>query len=198
MRITAILLVCAMGCMAALAQDYQEAEDRRSKLRSPRGPVIPNRALSKNQLKPATSTTTPEPPPAEGEGEAYDEFYDEEQGEPKETTTTSTEAPKKGIRGGVVRPFRSNTDLIESLKRRRAQIANERSVSTHSPPTSSTYAPEPTKASSSNRQSKNLSNSRKFSRGGASERQASSEQPPEEESTPKSNSRLFAGRGRRF
>ncbi|CAB0010325.1 unnamed protein product, partial [Nesidiocoris tenuis] len=142
-------LVCAVGCAVGLAQDFQEADDKRSKYRSPRGPVIPNRTL-KNQLKPAPSSTTTEaPPPVDAaEGEYYDDAaYDEALGaeEPKETTTTSTEPPKKGIRGGVVRPFRSNEDLIEALKRRRAQISSERAISTHAPHTTSTTT-EPTKA----------------------------------------------------
>ncbi|BET02387.1 Hypothetical protein NTJ_15205 [Nesidiocoris tenuis] len=199
MRIsTLIFLVCAVGCAVGLAQDFQEADDKRSKYRSPRGPVIPNRTL-KNQLKPAPSSTTTEaPPPVDAaEGEYYDDAaYDEALGaeEPKETTTTSTEPPKKGIRGGVVRPFRSNEDLIEALKRRRAQISSERAISTHAPHTTSTTT-EPTKGPG-NRQSKNLSNNRKFSR---SDKQVTSSEAPEavEEPTQRTN-RLFAGRGRRI
>jgi hypothetical protein len=35
--------------------------------------------------------------------------------------TTTTEAPKKSLVRGGVRPFRSNEDLLAALKRRREQ-----------------------------------------------------------------------------
>lgn len=37
--------------------------------------------------------------------------------------SSTTEPPKK-LRGGIVRPFRSNDDLLAALKRRREQAAN--------------------------------------------------------------------------
>lgn len=56
--------------------------------------------------------------------EYEDEEFDEE-APAEESVTTTTEAPKKGgLRTGVVRPFRSNADLIEALKRRRQQQGN--------------------------------------------------------------------------
>lgn len=57
-----------------------------------------------------------------------EEEYDEGDYPAEESQEPSTEAPpsstegKKLVAGGV-RPFRSNTDLLETLKRRRAQAA---------------------------------------------------------------------------
>ena len=160
-----------------------------SRLRTPRGPIVPNRAAAKQSVATKTSTT-PEPEP-EYEEVVYD---DEEQLAPV-TTTTSTEAPKKGIRGGVVRPFRSNTDLIEALKRRRAQASlggNGNSNGGSSTSTTSTEQPQPR---SNGRKSKG--SDRKFSRGGVdrNDRTTSTEPPAEE---PPQRSRIFSGRGRRF
>lgn len=39
--------------------------------------------------------------------------------------SSTTEAPKK-LKGGIVRPFRSNDDLLAALKRRREQAANRK------------------------------------------------------------------------
>lgn len=51
-------------------------------------------------------------------GEA--EYEDEVQPE----TSSTTETSKKFIKGGVLRPFRSNDDLLATLKRRREQVAS--------------------------------------------------------------------------
>jgi hypothetical protein len=53
-----------------------------------------------------------------------DEDVEEEQ---QEQTSSTTEAPKKFLKGGIVRPFRSNDDLLATLKRRREQVANSMS-----------------------------------------------------------------------
>lgn len=37
-------------------------------------------------------------------------------------TSSTTESIRK-IKGGIVRPFRSNQDLLETLKRRREQVS---------------------------------------------------------------------------
>lgn len=37
--------------------------------------------------------------------------------------TTTTEAPKR-LKGGIVRPFRSNDELLATLKRRREQASS--------------------------------------------------------------------------
>lgn len=50
--------------------------------------------------------------PAEGD------YVDEQQPE----TSSTTESSKKFLKSGVVRPFRSNDDLLATLKRRREQV----------------------------------------------------------------------------
>ncbi|KAJ9583315.1 hypothetical protein L9F63_022332, partial [Diploptera punctata] len=82
--------------------------------RGSRGPILSSRGATSKQ----TPAKTTEPPkPAEPE-------YDEEEGEEIQddpVTTTTTEAPKKSLVRGGVRPFRSNQDLLAALKRRREQ-----------------------------------------------------------------------------
>lgn len=51
--------------------------------------------------------------------------YEEEQ--PQEASST-TEAPKKFIKSGIVRPFRSNDDLLATLKRRREQVVSSKYI----------------------------------------------------------------------
>ncbi|EEB18192.1 conserved hypothetical protein [Pediculus humanus corporis] len=94
---------------------------------------------------PAKSTAAP--PVQEPQEEEIDE-YDEGVEEPVEQT--STEAPKKTIKP-IVRPFRSNDDLLAALKRRRQQAQNSGSVvdkTNSSPSTSTTTAPPSNKKSS--------------------------------------------------
>nr|ATU82812.1 secreted hypothetical protein [Pristhesancus plagipennis] len=181
-----LLLFCFV-ITVAFCQDYQDVDSRpQSRLRTARGPIVPNRAGAKQAVAAKTSTT-PEPEP-EYEDVVYE---DEEQADPA-TTTTSTEAPKKGIRGGVVRPFRSNTDLIEALKRRRAQA----SLGGYSSSSTTTTTTEPSQQKSNGRKSKGSAD-RKFSRGGSNDKgQTSTTETPVEEQ-PRS-SRIFSGRGRRF
>lgn len=50
------------------------------------------------------------------------EYEDEVQPE----TSSTTEASKKFIKGGILRPFRSNDDLLATLKRRREQVATSK------------------------------------------------------------------------
>ncbi|KAK9500096.1 hypothetical protein O3M35_001431 [Rhynocoris fuscipes] len=181
-----LLLFCCLVTLA-LCQDYQDVDSRpQSRLRTARGPIVPNRAAAKQAVAAKTSTT-PEPEP-----EYEDVVYEDEEQAAPATTTTSTEAPKKGIRGGVVRPFRSNTDLIEALKRRRAQA----SLGGFTSSTSTTTTTEQTQREKSNgRKSKNTD--RKFSRGGGSvDRAQTSTTEPAVEEQPRS--RIFSGRGRRF
>jgi len=57
--------------------------------------------------------------PAEGD------YVDEQQPE----TSSTTESSKKFLKSGVVRPFRSNDDLLATLKRRREQaVGREYSI----------------------------------------------------------------------
>lgn len=122
-------LFVLLACVAWQASAQDEGESRPS----------PSRGLLKRGLlksKPTTTTTTLAP--------QDDAEYEEEADYPAEDAPEpSTEAPppsstegKKLVAGGV-RPFRSNTDLLETLKRRRAQAAEAKArgpVSTEAAP----------------------------------------------------------------
>ncbi|XP_061706898.1 treacle protein isoform X1 [Cydia pomonella] len=110
-----ILVACVVCEVSARARPQDEGEAR----------AAPSRGLLKRGLlakgKP-TSTTTTTPAPQE-EAEYEDEEYVEgEQQEPSTEAPPSSTEGKKLVAGGV-RPFRSNTDLLAALKRRRAQAA---------------------------------------------------------------------------
>ncbi|CAH0684339.1 unnamed protein product, partial [Chilo suppressalis] len=109
-----VLLALVVGEVrpAARAQDESEA-------RSPSRAGLLKRGL---KGKPTTTTTTQAP---EEEVEYDDADYAaEEQQEPSTEAPPSSTEGKKLVAGGV-RPFRSNTDLLETLKRRRAQAAEQ-------------------------------------------------------------------------
>ncbi|XP_063394412.1 uncharacterized protein LOC134679435 isoform X4 [Cydia fagiglandana] len=114
-----VILIACVACEAsALARPQDEGEAR----------AAPSRGLLKRGLlakgKP-TSTTTTTPAPQE-EAEYEDEEYAEgEQQEPSTEAPPSSTEGKKLVAGGV-RPFRSNTDLLAALKRRRAQAAEDK------------------------------------------------------------------------
>ncbi|CAH2035470.1 unnamed protein product, partial [Iphiclides podalirius] len=108
-----VLLTCLASQVSARAQDEGE------------GRAAPTRGILKRGLltkgKPTTTTTTPAPQDeAEYDDEA--EYADSEAQEPSTEAPPSSTEGKKLVSGGV-RPFRSNTDLLEALKRRRAQAA---------------------------------------------------------------------------
>lgn len=161
-----------------------------------------------------------QPPPkstTEAPVENYDEDAPVEDEVLEEDVTTTTEAPKKNtLRGGILRPFRSNADLIEALKRRR-QMQNGGSA-THHTTTTTTSAPTEKnfkgnkRGSGSNKinnaavndqagsdsQRKSTVNGRRFNPRAKS--RETTEQPAPEaiaEETQPSRSKTF-GRGRRF
>ncbi|XP_063373225.1 uncharacterized protein LOC134661187 isoform X3 [Cydia amplana] len=113
-----ILIACVACEVSARARPQDEGEAR----------AAPSRGLLKRGLlakgKPtSTSTTTPAP---QEEAEYEDEEYAEgEQQEPSTEAPPSSTEGKKLVAGGV-RPFRSNTDLLAALKRRRAQAAEDK------------------------------------------------------------------------
>lgn len=82
------------------------------------------KAVLDSKLKKPTPATSPPPPPQNEdelgedipEGEAEGDFIDENA---EASSAKPTEAPKKLGQGA--RPFRSNQDLLEALKRRREQ-----------------------------------------------------------------------------
>ncbi|XP_013145872.1 PREDICTED: uncharacterized protein LOC106109022 isoform X1 [Papilio polytes] len=107
-----VLLTCLAWQASARAQDDSEAR------------AAPSRGLLKRGLLTkgkATTTTTPAPQDdVEYEDDA--EYADGDAQEPSTEAPPSSTEGKKLVSGGV-RPFRSNTDLLEALKRRRAQVA---------------------------------------------------------------------------
>jgi len=111
----ALILVVLGICLSTVYAQEEGPAVKRISLRRPVG---------KAALKTTTTTTTPASHNDEGDdGEYGDENpenqYDENEEYPAEsssTTTTTTEAPKKI--GPVIRPFRTNDDFLNSLKRR--------------------------------------------------------------------------------
>ncbi|CAK1588342.1 unnamed protein product [Parnassius mnemosyne] len=107
------LLACLTWQASARAQDENEAR------------AAPARGLLKRGLltkgKATTTTTTPAPQ-EEVEYEDDAEYPEEEPQDPSTEAPTSSTEGKKLVAGGV-RPFRSNTELLAALKRRRAQAA---------------------------------------------------------------------------
>ncbi|XP_059488633.1 uncharacterized protein LOC132204258 [Neocloeon triangulifer] len=103
--------------------------------------------------EPSSTTTTTTAAPAE--------YEDEEENSQEEAAAPVSEEPttKKYLiagRNGVVRPFRSNDELLAALKRRRSQTK----VSTHAPPSSGqdeqTEAPKPVKPNKGGNRSNNV------------------------------------------
>ncbi|KAJ0183711.1 hypothetical protein K1T71_000134 [Dendrolimus kikuchii] len=133
-------LIALLVCMACQSYAQDDAEGRSA----------PARGLLKRNLLPrgkqTTTTTTPAP---QEDGDYEDEEDYPAEGESPEPSTeapapSSTEPAKKLVAGGV-RPFRSNTDLLETLKRRRAQVAEAKH---RSPSNSESAAPQESPAES--------------------------------------------------
>ncbi|KAH8317516.1 hypothetical protein KR074_010883, partial [Drosophila pseudoananassae] len=126
--LSCLLFICCVLCYSLVAAQEEG---------SPVSPAKRIAALRRPVGKSAKTTTTTTPAPAQGdgagEGDEYDEELGAEQGEEGDeaaaaassTTSTTTEAPKKV--GPVIRPFRSNDDFLNSLKRRQANAKKHRS-----------------------------------------------------------------------
>ncbi|KAK6622200.1 hypothetical protein RUM44_002007 [Polyplax serrata] len=150
----------------AAPQPQQPVQRGRLPLLSPRQNKGPNLAHNANKItkqsgaggKAAAAAKAP-PPVQEPEEEEIEE-YDEAGEEPVEQI--STEAPKKTIKP-IVRPFRSNDDLLAALKRRRQQVQNSGAVVDRTTTTTTT-----TTASSASKKSSNSfgSNGRRNHRNG--------------------------------
>lgn len=125
-----------MVCVACQTNAQDDAEAR----------PVPARGILKRNLLPRgkqTTTTTTPAPPADAEYADEEDYVNEDESPEPATEAAappSTEPPKKLVAGGV-RPFRSNTDLLETLKRRRAQVAEAK----HRSP-ANTEAPAPQEA----------------------------------------------------
>ncbi|XP_017486212.1 PREDICTED: uncharacterized protein LOC108374726 [Rhagoletis zephyria] len=130
-NITLLLVVLALACCISLTYAQEEGPaslgPKRPALRRPVGGKV------------AKTTTTPPPPQQEDEGDYGDEDANNPEGEEGDendaaasSTTTTTEAPKKVI-GPVIRPFRSNDDFLNSLKRRQQDAKKHRAVEKPTP-----------------------------------------------------------------
>jgi len=113
-----LVLLCVVAALGQEA-DYPEGEAPR-----PRNSLLRRGALARNQANKATPSTTttlaPKEAPVEEPAETDEELEEEIE---EEDTVTTTEANRR-LKAGVVRPFRSNDDLLAALKRRRAEAAN--------------------------------------------------------------------------
>ncbi|XP_016999706.2 brain acid soluble protein 1 homolog [Drosophila takahashii] len=133
--------ICLLFIVCALCYGLVSAQEEGSPAVSPAKRIA---ALRRPVGKAAKVTTTTTPAPAQADAGGEGEEYDEEAGEhgdhgeegdeaafASSTTTTTTEAPKKV--GPVIRPFRSNDDFLNSLKRRQANAKKHRAEKPPSP-----------------------------------------------------------------
>ncbi|XP_011181767.1 uncharacterized protein LOC105211818 [Zeugodacus cucurbitae] len=128
-NITLLLVVLALACCLSLT--YAQEEDAAA----PSAPKRPGlrRPIGGKSAKTTTTTAAPEPEENEYEdGEGIPEGEDGDEDGLASSTTTTTEAPKKVI-GPVIRPFRSNDDFWNSLKRRQQDAKKHRSVEKPTP-----------------------------------------------------------------
>ncbi|KAF9413162.1 hypothetical protein HW555_008516 [Spodoptera exigua] len=117
-------------------------------------------SLSFEEFLPASLGHHPSAELEEAEYEDEGEFSEE--GEPQEASTEAPSSTTEGKKlvGSGVRPFRSNTELLEILKRKRAQAAEAKlhapSTTTSSPAQDSL---DPTKITYNNKSKKRFNNS---------------------------------------
>ncbi|XP_034671730.1 brain acid soluble protein 1 homolog isoform X1 [Drosophila subobscura] len=125
-QICLLFIICALCYGLVAAQEEGGSVSPAKRIAALRRPVG-------KAAKPTTTTTAAPAQNDGGEGEEYDEEAglgdhgeegDEAGASASSTTTTSTEAPKKV--GPVIRPFRSNDDFLNSLKRRQQNAKKHR------------------------------------------------------------------------
>ncbi|KAJ8737589.1 hypothetical protein PYW08_000184 [Mythimna loreyi] len=147
MKILPLFILVAIVASCARAQDDERPAPARGLLK--RGGITKGKA---------TTTTTPAPQDEVEYEDEGDYPAEGEQQEPSTEAPSSTTEGKKLVGNGV-RPFRSNTDLLEILKRKRAQAAeaklNGPATSTSSPAQDSL---DPTKISYNNKSKKRFNN----------------------------------------
>nr|XP_014087581.1 uncharacterized protein LOC106615773 [Bactrocera oleae] len=128
-NITLLLVVLALACCLSLTYAQEEGA-------APSGPKRPalRRPVGGKVAKTTTTTAAPEEDNEydDGEGGVAEGEEGDEDGLGTSSTTTTTEAPKKVI-GPVIRPFRSNDDFLNSLKRRQQDAKKHRSVEKPTP-----------------------------------------------------------------
>ncbi|KAL1454953.1 hypothetical protein WDU94_009080 [Cyamophila willieti] len=227
MKLYLFVFVTFALTVVSLAQDDNNFEEENappppssSILARARNRALPGKAQvaskpapDNSKLKKATTTPPPPPPQEEGQLEDYPEggeegdFVDENV---EASSAKPTEAPKKLGQGA--RPFRSNQDLLETLKRRREQrvyVAPPSTTTSFTPvqiPEKQPKAPRSKYATSkgnfSPSQEQVFDNSKKSSSRNFKNKVTQPPQPVEEEveeQTPAApKSRAFNGRGRRF
>ncbi|VVC90697.1 uncharacterized protein LOC126978255 [Leptidea sinapis] len=112
-----LLLFVTLSIVALTAARPQDESDARA---VQRGGLLKRGLVGKGKQ---TTTTTTAAPQEEGDYEEEGDYPAEaEAQEPSTEAPPSSTEGKKLVAGGV-RPFRSNTDLLAALKRRRAQVA---------------------------------------------------------------------------
>ncbi|KAK4879858.1 hypothetical protein RN001_008004 [Aquatica leii] len=135
-------LACLLAvCYARPAEDYdyEEAPVAAAPKPAPRTSLLNRRNHLNRAPGPKTTSTTTPPPPAEEEDSVDEEEEPIEEVQPE--TSSTTEAGRR-LKGGVVRPFRSNQDLLETLKKRREQaVINKTHAKTPSESHDSDAAP---------------------------------------------------------
>ncbi|XP_051163505.1 uncharacterized protein LOC127282940 [Leptopilina boulardi] len=161
LKLFTILLFCLIAVSKSAEEEYDYEEEAAPAPVTP-APAKPasrlggllaarNRPLPGKKTTQLTSTTAKAIEHPVDEDVEGDEGAEEKQEE--EVHVTTTEASKK-LKGGVVRPFRSNEDLLAALKRRRAQVGSSHSKdhsSTHSPAEATSSASKFKSASSGSR-----------------------------------------------
>ncbi|XP_026731125.1 uncharacterized protein LOC113496178 isoform X2 [Trichoplusia ni] len=115
MKILPLFMLVACVAVSARAQDEERAP-------APARGLLKRGPLSKG--KQTTTTTTPAPQDDVEYEEEGDYAAEGEAQEPSTEAPTSTTEGKKLVGSGV-RPFRSNTELLEILKKKRAQAAED-------------------------------------------------------------------------
>ncbi|XP_019762122.1 uncharacterized protein LOC109539046 isoform X1 [Dendroctonus ponderosae] len=127
---TKFIIICSLValvsfCSARAAEEEYEYEEEPAPppKRLPARPLVSRGAQALKNKKSASTTTTTTAAPQEEVEEAVEGDYADEQPE----TSSTTEAPKKGIiKTGIIRPFRSNDDLLATLKKRREDAVNNK------------------------------------------------------------------------
>ncbi|KAI5699639.1 basic salivary proline-rich protein 2 isoform X1 [Diaphorina citri] len=138
MKLYLFILVTFVLTAVSLAQDDNNFEEEgappapassilaRARGRAlPGKPQAPPKPALDNKLKKAATTAAPPPPPPQNDADQGEELPEGEQegdyidSNVEASSAKPTEAPKKIGQGA--RPFRSNQDLLEALKRRREQ-----------------------------------------------------------------------------
>lgn len=113
MKFTIILVV--ITCVLWKTDAFPQDSEPRSQ--PPRG------LLKRGLLAKGKTTTTTTPPPLEEEEYVDESEYPEDAAEEPSTEAPPSSTEGKKLVSGGVRPFRSNADLLETLKRRRAEAA---------------------------------------------------------------------------